>query len=189
MLLLCKSHIRLVLTSRKGELIMIRLKRTLISVCIFIALTITYLMLLVCIMYISIKGIKFSIGGTSIWFNDLTYSDLKQLDIQPNTVFIVTDGDKYEDITTCTYPDDTPIKYITAVVTNTNNVCDFSVYGVKLGSSADAVNNMPKETVQHIDANTDTLMSMYTDKDNNVLIVGTDTELGIVSYITIRKRN
>lgn len=166
---------------------MLRLKRIVMNLLIFISLSLTYFMLLVCIAYISVDDIEFSINGTGIEFEGLTYGDIKQFDIQQNTVFIVTDGEEQVDITKCDCGDDDIIKSLTVVVTNTTSVCDFSVYGIKVGGSSDVVvDNMPAETSHTVDESTNVQISKYVDKNNNVLIVGTDIELNIVSYVTIR---
>lgn len=168
---------------------MVELKKTLMAIMVIVSLSITYFMLLVVISYVSIDGIEFSINGSKLGFNELTYGNLKQFNIPSNTVFIVTDGEEQEDITTCSYDDETTIRSITVVVTNATNVCDFSVYGISVGSSTNVVDNMPKETVHTKSSDTGVLISRYIDKDGNVLIVGTDVELGIISYITIRNGN
>lgn len=153
----------------------------------FMALCLVCFILLVHLAYCVVDGIVLNINGTDIEFNNLTYKDLEQFDLQPNSIFIVIDGDEQVDITTSTCNDSDTIKSITAVVAKTNSVCDFSVFNIHVGDTGDAVlRNMPRESTHMSSNDTNIRISRYVDKDNNVLIIGTDIELDVVSYITIR---
>lgn len=168
---------------------MIGLKKFIMNSLIGFAVTLMCFILAVCLAYINVSGIEFNLNGTDIRFNGLTYENIKQFDIKPNSLFIVIDGEEQLDITNCECEDSDQIKSVTAVVTSTNSICDFSVFGIHTGDSGEVVfTNMPKESSHTESEDTGVRISRYVDKDNNVLIVGTDTELNIVSYITVRIR-
>lgn len=176
--------------ARRREIAMLQIKRVAMNILIAIALAMICFMCFICFAHSVTEGIKFTLNGTDVEFDELTYGDLKQFDLQYNSVFIVTDGEEQMDITSCNCESSDIIRSLTVVITNAESVCDFSVYGIKIGDSGDIViSNMPKETSHIIDSDTDVRMSKYSDKNNNVLIVGTDVELNLVSYITIRRSN
>ena len=168
---------------------MLEAKKSVFKVCIVFAVLVAFGMLIVLISYTSIDETTFSIDGARVRFNDLTYGDLKQFDVPSGTIYIVVDGEDQIDVTTCDYDSSTNIKSITAIVKNASSLCNFSVYGVSIGGSADSINAMPKETEHSITDEAGVQISRYVDKDENVIIIGTDTELGIISYITIRSGN
>lgn len=164
-------------------------KKKVLNVLIEVACALVVCITLICISYCVIKGISFSINGNSMRFKGLTYGDLNGIEVQPNSVFIVISGEEQVDLSAADFEADAPIKSITAIVTNANDTCDFQAYDIHVGESGkDVVDKMPKEAIHTVDENTDVRLSKYVDKDNNVLIVGTDVELDIVSYITIRIR-
>ncbi len=171
----------------KGEIILLKLKRTIMYILIYTVLILFSLNILICYAYLLTDGTMFKINDEYVKFDGLTYGDLKGFEIQPNEVFIVTGGDEQIDITQCDCKDEDIIKSLTVVVMDTKQVCNFSVFGISVGDSGDVVmNNMPEETIHILDDNTNVRISKYIDKDNNIIIVGTDVELDIVSYVTIR---
>lgn len=166
---------------------MIGLKKMLIKILSATILLISCLMLLVCTAYILTDGIEFSINEVNVEFEGLTYGILKQFDVQPNEMFVIMDDDEQVDITKCECNNNDTVESITVVVANTKSICDFAVYGIHVGDNASKVKqNMPRETKHIVDTDTGVMISEYVDKDHNVLIVGTDTDLNIVSYVTIR---
>lgn len=166
---------------------MIGLEKAIIHILTVAILLMSALILLTCISYHIKPETIFTINGIDIKFEGLTYGDLQQLNLQPNSVFIIVDNDEQQDITSCDYDGTDYIKSITAIVKNVNSICDFSIYNIHIGDSGDIVESkMPKETKHVLDNTTNVRISKYNDKDDNVIIIGTDMELNIVSYITIR---
>lgn len=166
---------------------MIRLKMALIDILMVIVSLIVILLLLSYLAYNSIDGIKFKLNNSYIEFNDLTYGDIKNYEVPSNTFFVIVDGDEQVDITSREFDNNDSIKSVTVVVKNPKSICDFSVFDIHVGDSEEVVTaNMPSETKHVVDDTSNIMMSKYVDKDDNVLIIGTDLELNIVDYITIR---